>query len=36
MRFADSDIKRTLQKMVQQDKKKIDTLDKQIKSDVND
>jgi hypothetical protein len=36
MRFADSDIKHTLQKMAQQDKKKIDTLDKQIKKEVND
>lgn len=36
MKFADSDIKRTLNKMVQQDKKKIDALDKQIKQDIND
>lgn len=36
MRFADSDIKSTLQKMVKQDKKKIDALDKQIKQDIND
>jgi len=36
MRFADSDIKSTLRKMVQQDKKKIDALDKQIKQDIND
>lgn len=36
MKFADSDIKRTLSKMVQQDKKKIDALDKQIKQDIND
>jgi hypothetical protein len=36
MRFADSDIKRTLSKMIQQDKKKIATLDKEIKQDIND
>jgi len=36
MRFADSDIKRTLSKMIQQDKKKIDALDKEIKQDIND
>jgi hypothetical protein len=36
MRFADSDIKRTLQKMKQQDQQKIKELDKSIKKDLDE
>ena len=36
MRFADSDIKQTLQKMKQQDQQKIKELDKSIKKDLDE
>jgi hypothetical protein len=36
MRFAEDDIKRTLQKMKQQDQQKIKELDKSIKKDLDE